>query len=588
MKNIRFVISGREVEMGNSSMSFQLKNPMFEDVGSHSLPVQIPRTRNNENIIGIYHPGAYSQTTQYTAQLFIGALPYYGEFVLTDIKEDYYEGHFTTGNSVFRSIVKDVKLTDLDYTEVIAGSESVSFTDALNAAARSSYPTHNYTCFPMLVPKYYGDKEFVHELIMSGWGYWPELESGFRPYAAFDENAIFAPSFYLCFVIRRIFYIYGYSIENNAIADDAELSTLVVANYNTLRALSGTYTQLDLKFEDALPPIGINDFIDALEQMFNLTFFISEKSKTVNIKRNTLIVKSAPVRTNNLLRRELQLEKHDGFVLNYTMEPDDEFSDIKSIEGYVIGLTLENRDDLSAYAAGDYENQLAKITNIDLYYRSEVLDAEAGTWEWNEFTKDYFEYPSGNKGLELPTKANPILTDNSLIRSIDPFEYTPQHALYPRVDISSINSEGIQEFKTFDSLRLLFFRGMVDCGGLITDPSTIRGQYPLATPDVYRPKGLTSPNRYGRIKITAANQALRWDGFYGLYNIHWKDYLYWWQHIKRPAKDSFDMSLREIQGIEFWEKYQAGGHTFIFRSISLEINFAKDTCRVGECEVYLS
>lgn len=585
MKNIRFVINGTTVDMGNGSMSFQHKNPMFENVGSHSLPIQVPRTKVNDDVLK-------TPTKRFPAQLFIGAMPFQGEFVLSDITDQSYVGHFTTGNSTFRDLVKDVKLTDIDYTEVIPGSSSVSFTDALELAARSSYPTYNYTCFPMLDHDYYNGNNFYdYSIRINPWFYSQStpVAEGFWANIVYDSRLIYAPSFYLCFVIQKIFAELGYAIENNDIFNDTEMRTLVVANFYAKGGITKTYRQYDLTFSGALPPVGINDFISGLEKMFNLTFFISETGKTVNIKKNTSIIKALPQKILRLVSRKMQFEEHNGFLLNYTMEPDDPFSEIKPIDNYEVGLTIENKDDLSGYDADDYKNQLAKITNNDFYYLSVLTDDETETWEWEFFTNDLFEYSEGNKGLEIVTIVNTIPTDNDTLNDLDdPLKVKAEHALYPRVEIPGVGLNSLIINKTFSTVRLLFYRGIVDSGGRVNSPTVQYGHYPLASPDVYRPQAQTSPNRYGRTKITTANQSLRWGGTYGLYETNWKDYLYWLQNIKRPAKDYYDMSLQEFIGINFWEKYQAGDLSFLFRSINLEIDFARDTCRVGECDVYLS
>ena len=588
MKDLRFLINGSEIDMGNNTMVFTYKNPMFEEIGSHSLPLQIPRKRHNDGILKTFHSGSASLSSRYSAQLYIGALPFQGEFVLSSINDRYYEGHFTTGNSTFRDMVKEVKLSDLDYTEVIYGTETVSFTDALTAAAKSSYPTHNYTCFPMLDPQYYEQDPFAYNAMINPWSYHPTNPDLEAFYASSSRNLtlLYAPSFYLCFVIKKVFDAFGYAIETNEFYDDSELRTLVVVNFNTLGEVDTTYRQYDLKFSDALPPISINDFLSGIEKLFNVTFFVSDASKLVNIKKNTSVIKSIPVGNLRLTSREVQPEENKGFKLSYTMDSNDPFSSISEIGEYELGITVDNEEDLDDYNANDYPNKLAKISNNDLYYISKLTDAETDTWSWEKLTKDFFDYIEGDGDLEINSIANPVLTDND-------FLYCwfgtglKEFAIFPKVEISCINSNGIQEFKTFETLRLLFYRGVVPSGGAYLNPDNIEGNYPLATPDVWRPKGLTNPARFGRIKITNANQALRWDGDYGLYKTHWKDYLYWYQNLKRAAKDHYDMSLQEFLAINFWEKYQAGNISLLFRSIELEIDFVTDSCRFGECEVYL-
>ncbi len=593
MRNIRFLIDGTEIEMGNNSLSLQLKNPMFEDVGSHSLPIKIPRTPSNDAVIKSFHPGIISSTVRFPAQLFIGPIPFQGECVLSSISEKYYEGHFTIGNATFRDIAKDVKLSDIDYTEIITGSTSVSFTDALETAARSSHPTHNYTCFPILDHSFYnGYNYYDYSILINPWTFNPfsnPATEGFFANIVYDSRLIYAPSFYLCFVIQKVFEEFGYTIENNDIYNDTEMRTLVIPNFYINGGMQKTYRQYDLTFSDALPPVGVNDFISGLEQIFNLTFFFSERDNTVNIKKNTSIVKALPQKELNLISRERQFEEHNGFLLNYTMDPDDPFSEIKSIDNYEVGLTIDNKEDLSSYDASNYRNQLAKITNNDYYYLSALSDNEIETWEWEFYTNDFFEYSEGGKSLEIFTNINPILTDNDTLNNFDVAPGSQEeHAIYPRIEMAGTGTDFHFKNKTFSSVRLLFYRGIVDSGGRVNSPTTQYGQYPLASSDVYKAAGLTSPNRYGRTKITSANMSLRWGGTYGLHETHWKDFLYWYQNIKRPAKDRYDMSLQEFLSIEFWEKYRADEQSFLFRSINLDVDFARDTCRVGECEVYLS
>ena len=102
-----------------------------------------------------------------------------------------------------------------------------------------------------------------------------------------------------------------------------------------------------------------------------------------------------------------------------------------------------------------------------------------------------------------------------------------------------------------------------------------------STEIVRRPAHLLSENHSGQYDFGLGDT-------YGLYNTHWKDYLYWWQSIKRPAKDYYAMSLQELLSVKFWEKYRADGQNFLFRNINLEIDFARDIIRIGECDIYLS
>lgn len=643
MKNIRFVIDGIDMQMGNDSMSLQLNNPMFKEVGSHSLPLKVPSNPHNDIALEGFHPGATTSLSRFPAKLLLGAVPYYGEFIASKRNDQYYEGYFTTGNSTFRDAVRGKKLTDIDYMESIIGPINGRFPEELNNAVVSSYPTFNYTCFPIRTPDFFKPYEFTYNTLMNPWSF----EHGVPASQGFvkDFPQRYAPSFYLCFVISEIFAQHGYALEENDLLDDSELNTLVVTNFNS-GYMGIVSQQYDLKFSEALPAIEINDYISGLENLLNITFFINEQSNTVVIKKKGAIVKSLPSKKLKLVRRELNpSESLDGFSLEYTMDQNDSFALVKSIDGLEVGVNVANVEDLSGYFAGNFPFKLARISNHDLYYISkmhaqvlagwfwevyndsieglEILisvpnledlsDYPAGSfssqlawitnddiyyiskmrapvsasWEWEFYSRDFHGYSEGAGELEIKTDINPILTDADVIDDIyseDPYQ---ELAIIPRVNNSCINSFGWQEFKSFDSLRLLFYRGIVSSGGNVDTPALVECNYPLATPDVYRAYS-TVAGTFGRVKISTANQSLRWGGTYGLYNTHWKDYLHWFLNIKREATDYYDISHEELMGINFWEKYQSGDQSVLFRSIDLDINFARDEIRVGECKVYLS
>ncbi|MFH0756917.1 MAG: hypothetical protein V2B15_06505 [Bacteroidota bacterium] len=591
MKKLRFEINGVNMEMGSESMSLQLKNPMFEDIGSHSLPIKIPKTPNNDSAIKGFLSGALPSACRYPAKLFFGARQFVGEFVQTKSTRYLSEGYFTTGIATFRDIVSNKMLTDIDYTEEIIGPVDGYFPTKLNEAAAGSYPTYNYTCFPLRTPEFYNPYTVEYQTMMNPWSY----KQGDPSYQGFMINYVqrYAPSFYLCFVISKVFETYGYVIESNAFLDDAELKTLVVTNFNSGYMAIAT-RQYDLKFSDAMPHVPIGEFISGLERLFNVTFFINDGSKTVVIKKNGAIVKSASSKKLTLVDRELKQEDPiDGFSLNYTMDPDDSFSSVKTIEGLVIGITVDNKADLDAYLAGSYPNQLAFISNNDLYYISTRNDQEPTGWVWAEYTRDYFGYTEGAGDHEISTDVNTILTDDDVITDLYTEGGGTESAILPKTNVSCINEYGWQQFKSFNTLRLLFYRGIVPSGGVLSgigsvgEPGTQECDYPLASPDVYR-ANQTVDHKFGRIKIPAANQALKWGGPYGLYLTHWKDYLYWFLNIRRAATDYYNLTLEELLGINFWEKYQAGDQSVLFRTINIDLDFERDSIRVGECEVYLS
>jgi hypothetical protein len=582
----KIIVNNTSLDLGDAKVDFKRSNPMFETTGSYSLPFQIPRTKKNENVLQLKHVAVHERTISWECTIMIGPVPMYGKLVIKNGPKDYYECYFTTGDSTFRSQIKGVKLTDIDYTEEITGSGTVSFCAELELAARSSYPTYNYTCFPLRADEFFEDDP-AYNIFINPWGFdsTTPANTGFDADGDLQAQVPFAPSFYLCFVLQKIFDEYGYAIHTNEIYADAEMRTLVVVNVNT-KGYFDTYRQYDLRFEDALPDITIADFISDIEKIFNLTFFIDDLSRSVLIKKNTPIILSTPVKTLSLVNRNAEFTEVDGYRLHYNNDPDDAYSEIKSIDGYELGLAVANKSDLTHNAASSYKNQLCEVYNEYCYYLSKLTDPVADTWEWELFTKDFFDYKEDGEQFEITSNANPLAMDSYVLESFD--AGGQEYALFPRTKFQVYSSNGYKLYRTFSTLRLLFYRGIIDSGGKTGDPETVNAEYPLASSDVYRPKANISPESYGDTKITGADMSLRWGGTYGLFQTHYKDFIYWWINLRKPAIDTYHLTPQEIFSLNFWEKYRAGDVSVLIRNMEIEIDFANDTVTAGRCEVYIS
>ncbi len=235
MRTLRLTIDDQDLDMSDAKVNYTRTNPMFEIVGSHTLPFKIIRNDQNDQIMKSNSPAALTWLKRYSSTLNIGPFQIPGEFIRMTTNDLFHEGYFTSGISTFREMVRGVKLSDIDYTETIPGNAITRYTDTLTSAANSSYPTYKYTCFPMLVPSYY-DHKFSYNDTINPWSYFTYSGGGgrFYPYEDQEESSsLYAPSFYLNWVIQKLFDDYGYVLESNALYDDTELRTLVIANFNT-------------------------------------------------------------------------------------------------------------------------------------------------------------------------------------------------------------------------------------------------------------------------------------------------------------------------------------------------------------------
>lgn len=107
------------------------------------------------------------------------------------------------------------------------------------------------------------------------------------------------------------------------------------------------------------------------------------------------------------------------------------------------------------------------------------------------------------------------------------------------------------------SLRLLFYRGLQAVN--VTPPIHY---YPLTTYDIYQHLGQ---------KLSDANLSLDFNGNYGIKEKRYKNYLHWYQNIRKPVSISINWPPYLLQNFDYAKKYRIRGNTYFVKTIPMTL-----------------
>jgi hypothetical protein len=260
-------------------ISIKRLNPMFHRQGSYSLPFSIPACTHNDAILSF--PNRIQQSSIKEINIpfklyFDGLLQLAGHCMIEKSNELVYEANLVVDIGNFVSTVAGKKLSDLNM-----GGERRLFTEQQNwdlyirklcLCVNGSWPEYEYTLFPFYAPTFY---EYSEIKVANEW-------DGYKQILKHSNFTLFP---YLCTILKYIFFENGYLIRENIFESDQELKKLVAYNnYNE------DFSQQKFSLNKFTPDSLITDFIWNIQQRFNVTFFVNDILKEVNILKNNAVI----------------------------------------------------------------------------------------------------------------------------------------------------------------------------------------------------------------------------------------------------------------------------------------------------------
>lgn len=303
--------NGKTLDLGSDlSMQIDDTNPIFNEMGSQSVPVTVPVTRRNMEILeGIHRTdtGVNPNLPEESVDVIDGA--YIRRGVLNVTEAGRKEGiTFNIGfdNSTAYQKWQQRKLTELENLPVRGPGESGSIFGDLSqiyqgrptSDSREEYQFNDLAVFPIVVNMEENNGFNYWELIntpnKAGTGLFAPSEvariiDGEKTIVRVPGGYGISPFLKVWKVIELVFQDLGLTLLNNPFESDEELARIVVLN-NT----ADTICRNEINYRDLMPDCTVHSFLNALWVRFGLVYNIDFDKKTVDLQLVKNIVRKNP------------------------------------------------------------------------------------------------------------------------------------------------------------------------------------------------------------------------------------------------------------------------------------------------------
>lgn len=190
-----------------------------------------------------------------------------GQFIVSKNTDISVTGQFIAGNSEFRYLAKnEKKIWELKSINNKGwGSEpAINYTKALASIATPGYSDGEekryFVCAPIKI-----GTEMINTFTLQegGWSH-ETLINGL------SGKIIMQP--YLLYYVNKLPELLGYTLKYNVLNDDSKAKAMYIVNAAD-----------SLNYADALPDMTVTEFIEAIENFFNVSFLIDSKDKSLSI-----------------------------------------------------------------------------------------------------------------------------------------------------------------------------------------------------------------------------------------------------------------------------------------------------------------
>jgi hypothetical protein len=542
---LSLLIDGNPVDIGDDfSFTMNLKNPIFNALGSYSYPFKIPNTPKNRAIFGFRHR-IQSTTFVYKSNdgtfLWNGHPLFIGKVKMQTLDDLNLEGSIIESDSDFYDQAKLLKLNQIDMGQMLFDNEQLAI-DWLNSTKNGKFPDFPLAC-PQLFNDLYFDPVTTNNQLKyyNDWHGW-DGNGGLYLYTLPNDGktrTILVPMLYLQYVYSRIALQLGYDLKDELFNSDPDLSQLVL--YNSLSCnncfVGTTYFDITkLRFNDHIPNLLLIDFIQAIENYFCSATFINGIKKTIQIIPIKKIIQDPSYIdfSKNITNIQTALEDQI-FGFNLIMDLDNDDDKLKAMKNLddmfatSVKGDVDTKADLPAWPIGQiWDMQYVEAEQV--YYQMDINK----TWVTNPFShilQSQFFFRNAIK--------DPKQTIESKFSTLN-FEI-----ICPQPDPTDPE-------------------GCIDCGNKLSDYTSIVPRLLFAMPTNYY-HGLG-------IFINAANEtdnfSLFFPGAKGLFNKFWKEFLSFKLSTRLVKIEKF-MTFADLQNFDFSRKYMINGNKYLVKDIQV-------------------
>ncbi len=376
---LQIKINNEFLDLGDYSVTFELLNPIFNDVGSFSYPFTLPLSPKNKNIL--QNPERLHKSLNankyFDASIFLKGQPWKtGRLILRESTKTTIKANFVVGEGGYFNKIKDLNLHELQHSVYFAGSPRLDlFLDVFNY----QYPNADFALF------YHKNEHLIGDTSIPGnlepyVDYFKEFNR-FNPVTYyFSQFNTFMPFVYVNYVIDLINRTVNINEQFNALKNDAELRQLVFANNTTASSLqiqNNYFPMLPIHLRNHVPRIKVTDFFKILEETFGLYVMYDEQTNRVTYMLLKDILNSQPVELDVKYKMNpiLANDNEEGFLLEVNSDIIEELNNVNDLTSYDYKGSVPTLADLPANATID--NDLYFVDDQLSYY---YLADQYGNW----------------------------------------------------------------------------------------------------------------------------------------------------------------------------------------------------------------
>lgn len=274
--------SGKAYDVNpGTSIEIERANPFFNDYGEQSLPVTLPPTERNFDIL--QHPQHLNSAVK---QLQHDATVQHGVFsikarqaVLNSNRKTGIETSFYLNTGAFYAKIKDVELSTVFETkEVVFPSVADAITFVRNLMV--TYDAR-FACFPV----YTTGNKILNDLgAKQADGYYSLYNAESRTEVVDEATIKLDPGFYITPFIRavhllkEVFAYFGYTLADSFLTTTSPFKDMVFLNNNIDTVVTGK-----IKYSQLVPNCSVNDLLEVYRVKFCCEFVSDEVNKVISI-----------------------------------------------------------------------------------------------------------------------------------------------------------------------------------------------------------------------------------------------------------------------------------------------------------------
>lgn len=234
-------INDEAVDSSDVGFTLIIKNPFLnlEEDGSATYTFTIPATDKVRRVCKFIHRlQGIKEDAEFNWKSFFASRKFLdGTAVISEADEKNYEVAVGAGKGDFYYKIKDKKLTDLQYEDVVMGTTTQDVLNFMHAACYYQYPDRDFN-FPMIeIPEFYGPLNESNPGFKGIINYY-RYYHGFIPNEITINNGIVdinnnsvIPFAYLLNVLRKVFNDFDYTIDGQIFIHPELIKCLIFNNY---------------------------------------------------------------------------------------------------------------------------------------------------------------------------------------------------------------------------------------------------------------------------------------------------------------------------------------------------------------------